>query len=173
MAASITVKCLRKENDIVSAFLWHFRNTTCNITQQQFENEKHLTGNIKFNPWILMPAAFVVQFCCGSVYAWSVFNTPIDEAITGNGQASQAPVTFYIAIGMLGFSAALMGPWLERNGPKKALILSSCSFFLGNLIAALAIYIKSMWLLYIGYGVVGGFGIGVSYISPVSPLQKW
>lgn len=170
---AIAVKCLRKENPIVRAFLWHFGNTTSTITQPQFEKEKHLIWNIKFNPWILMPAAFIVQFCCGSVYAWSVFNTPIDEAITGNGQASQAPVTFYIAIGMLGFSAATMGPWLERNGPKKALILSSCSFFVGNLIAALAIYIKSMWLLYIGYGVIGGFGIGVSYISPVSPLQKW
>lgn len=163
----------RKENYIVSAFLWHFGNTTSTITQQQFDKEKYLFRNIKFNPWILMPAAFIVQFCCGSVYAWSVFNAPIDEAITGNGQASKAPVTFCIAIGMLGFSAASMGPWLERNGPKKALILSSCSFFSGNLVAALAIYIKSMWLLYIGYGVIGGFGIGVSYISPVSPLQKW
>lgn len=120
-----------------------------------------------------MPAAFIVQFCCGSVYAWSVFNSPIDEAIAGSAESSQAPVTFYIAIGMLGFSGALMGPWLERNGPRKALILSSCSFFLGNLIAALAIYVKLMWLLYLGYGVIGGFGIGVSYISPVSSLQKW
>lgn len=166
-------ECHMKENNIVDAFLWHFKNTTCTISQQQFEHEKYLIWKIKFNPWILMPAAFIVQFCCGSVYAWSVFNTPIDEAITGDGRSSQAPVTFYIAIGMLGISAASMGPWLERHGPKKALILSSCSFFLGNLLAALAIYIKSMWLLYIGYGVIGGFGIGLSYISPVSPLQKW
>lgn len=163
-----TVKCLLKDR-----ILWHFRNTTCTITDQQFEKEKYLIRNIKFNPWILLPAAFIVQFCCGSVYAWSVFNMPIDEAITGNGESSQAPVTFYIAIGMLGFSAASMGPWLERNGPRKALILSSCSFYLGNLLAALAIQMKLMWLLYIGYGVIGGFGIGVSYISPVSPLQKW
>lgn len=162
-----------KDSRIVSAFVWHFGNTTCTITESQFEKEKHLIGNVKFNPWILMPAAFIVQFCCGSVYAWSVFNRPIDEAITGNSESSQAPVTFYIAIGMLGFSGALMGPWLERNGPRRALILSSCSFFVGHLSAALAICIKSMWLLYIGYGAIGGFGIGVSYISPVSSLQKW
>lgn len=74
---------------------------------------------------------------------------------------------------MFGISAASMGPWLERNGPKKALILSSCLFFLGNLLSSLAIYLKAIWLLYLGYGVIGGFGLGLGYISPVSPLQKW
>lgn len=59
-----------------------------------------------------MPAAVLVQFCCGSVYAWSVFNAPIDKAITGDEKASQAPVTFYINIGVLGFASAFMGPWI-------------------------------------------------------------
>lgn len=106
-------------------------------------------------------------------YAWSVFNTPIDEAMTGDPKSAQAPVTFYIAVGMFGVSAASMGPWLERNGPKKALILSSSLFFIGNLLSSLAIYLKAIWLLYLGYGVIGGFGLGLGYISPVSPLQKW
>lgn len=106
-------------------------------------------------------------------YAWSVFNTPIDEAISGDPKSAQAPVTFYIAVGMFGVSAASMGPWLERNGPKKALILSSSLFFVGNLLSSLAIHLKAIWLLYIGYGVIGGFGLGLGYISPVSPLQKW
>ncbi|KAJ6635273.1 putative MFS-type transporter YhjX, partial [Pseudolycoriella hygida] len=153
------VESQKKRNYFVDAVLWHFGTTTSLITEEQIEKERYLISNIKFNRWILLPAAFIIQFCCGSVYAWSVFNVPIDEAITGNGETSEAPITFYIAIGMLGFSAALMGPWLERNGPKKSLILSSCSFFSGNLIAALAIYIKSIWLLYLGYGVIGGFGI--------------
>lgn len=159
-------------NPIVRAFLRHYGNTTCTISQKQFDREKFLFSNVKFNEWILMPAAVIVQFCCGSVYAWSVFNKPIDAVISGN-KLSQAPVTFYIAFGMLGISAALMGPWLERNGPKKALILSSSAFYMGNLLSALAIYLRSIWLLYIGYGVIGGFGIGLSYITPVSILQKW
>ncbi|XP_037025361.1 uncharacterized MFS-type transporter YhjX-like [Bradysia coprophila] len=163
----------RHKNPIVRAVSWHFSHTTCTIDERQYEREKNLFANVKFNPWFLMPAAVLVQFCCGSVYAWSVFNAPIDEAITGDAKASQAPVTFYINIGVLGFASAFMGPWIERSGPKKALIVASSFFFLGNLISALAIYVKLMWLLYVGYGVVGGFGVGISYVTPVSALQKW
>lgn len=89
-----------------------------------------------------MPAAIIVQFCCGSLYAWSVFNAPIDEAISGNSKVSQAPVTFYIAVGMLGVASAVMGPYLERNGPRKTLILSSTLFFFGNLLSALGKWSK-------------------------------
>lgn len=161
------------KNFIIRAFLRHYGDTTCRISQKQFDEEKFLFANIKFNPWILMPAAVIVQFCTGSVYAWSVFNAPIDEAMSGDLKLSQAPVTFYIAIGLLGISAAVMGPWLERNGPKKTLLLSASAFYAGHLLAALSIHLKSIWLLYIGYGVIGGFGIGLSYITPVSILQKW
>lgn len=101
-----------KKNPVVRAVAWHFGNTTCSISQQQFEKEKYLFGNVKFNPWFLMPAAVIVQFCCGSVYAWSVFNAPIDLEITGDAKSSQAPVTFYVAIGVLGFASAFMGPWI-------------------------------------------------------------
>ncbi|KAJ6637195.1 putative MFS-type transporter YhjX [Pseudolycoriella hygida] len=162
-----------KQNPIVRLFLRHYGNTTCTISQEQYDREKFLFSKVKFNPWILMPAAVIVQFCVGSVYAWSVFNAPIDDAISGDIKISQAPVTFYIAFGMLGFTAALMGPWLERNGPKKALIVSSTAFYIGNLLSALAIYLKYIWLLYFGYGFIGGFGIGLSYITPVAILQKW
>lgn len=102
----------RKRNPVVRAVAWHFGNTACSIDQQQYDREKFLFANVKFNPWILMPAAVIVQFCCGSVYAWSVFNAPIDEAITGDAKSSQAPVTFYINIGVLGFASAFMGPWI-------------------------------------------------------------
>lgn len=102
----------RKRNPIFRAVSWHFSNTTCSIDQQQYDREKYLFAKVKFNPWILMPAAVIVQFCCGSVYAWSVFNAPIDEAITGDAKSSQAPVTFYINIGVLGFASAFMGPWI-------------------------------------------------------------
>ncbi|KAJ6647167.1 L-lactate transporter, partial [Pseudolycoriella hygida] len=163
----------KRKNFIVRALLWHYGNTKCNVSAEQFEREKFIFGKVKFHPIILMPAAVLIQFCCGSLYAWSVFNTPIDEVVTGDPKSGLAPVTFYIAVGMFGVSAASMGPWLERNGPKKSLMLSSSLFFLGNLLSSLAIHLKAIWLLYIGYGMIGGFGLGLGYISPVSPLQKW
>lgn len=151
----------KKRNLITRAIIWHYSNTKCLIKPAQYEKEKYLISKIRFNPWLLMPAAIVVQFCCGSLYAWSVFNAPIDEAISGNSKVSQAPVTFYIAVGMLGVASAVMGPFLERNGPKKTLIVSSSFFLLGNLLSALAIHLKYIWLLYIGYGLIGGFSIGL------------
>lgn len=99
-------------NPIRRAVSSYFANTKCSISEKQYEKEKFLFAKVQFNPWILMPAAVIVQFCCGSVYAWSVFNVPVDEAITGDAKSSQAPVTFYISIGMLGFTSALMGPWI-------------------------------------------------------------
>ncbi len=117
-----------------------------------------------------MPAAIIIQFCCGSLYAWSVFNKPIDSLLE---TSNLAPITFYIAVGLFGCSAAIMGPWLERNGPMRACFLGTSLFFLGNLVTALALYLKLIWLIYIGYGIISGFGLGLCYISPVSALQKW
>jgi len=119
-----------------------------------------------------MPAAIVIQFCCGSIYAWSVFNKPIDTLIYGE-VVNMAPITFIIAIGFLGFSAAVMGPWLERRGPTAACLLGTILFFAGNLLTALALYVQQIWLVFVGYGVIAGYGVGLCYISPVSVLQKW
>ena len=80
---------------------------------------------------------------------------------------------FDMYIAVFGVTAAVLGPWLERNGPFKGAILGACLFYLGNLVTALAVYVKSMGLVYFGYGVIGGAGLGISYIAPVSPLQKW
>ncbi|KAG0364581.1 hypothetical protein BGZ54_007362 [Gamsiella multidivaricata] len=131
----------------------------------------------------MFPTAFIFQAICGSLYAWSVFNDPIDSYIYGlvmnpatgksTPSAHNAAITFYIAVGCFGLSAAINGPWLERNGPKLAAILGATIFFLGNMIAAIGIYTKLMGLLYFGYGVLGGAGLGLCYISPVSALQKW
>ncbi|ORX90969.1 MFS general substrate transporter [Basidiobolus meristosporus CBS 931.73] len=153
--------------------LWHYGTTTSNRDPAQIERERFLVGNVPFNRWYLMPAAVVIQFCCGSLYAWSVFNDPIDNAIRPGSTEKMAPITFSIAVGVFGLSAATMGPWLERNGPKKAALLAATLFYLGNLVSALAVYLKLMWLLYIGFGIIGGFGLGLGYISPVSSLQKW
>ncbi|KAK9765087.1 hypothetical protein K7432_006860 [Basidiobolus ranarum] len=160
-------------NRIIAFIQWHYGTTASNRSPEQIERERYLYGDVVFNRWLLFPAAVIIQFCCGSLYAWSVFNTPIDTLVNGDANAGLAPITFSIAVGMFGLSSATMGPWLERNGPRKGALLSTFLFFLGNMISALAIHFKQMWLLYIGYGIIGGFGLGLGYISPVSALQKW
>ena len=119
---------------------------------------------------MVVPAAVLIQFCVGSLYAWSIFNKPIDELL--NTQ-NMAPITFYIACGFLGGSAALTGPWLERRGPRLACLLGIALFCSGHFLTALALYLKQIWLVFLGYGVLGGMGTGLCYISPVSTLQKW
>lgn len=150
----------------------HYRESEYVRSEAKLRREEYLLPGVKFNRWYSMPAALIIQFCCGSLYAWSVFNKPIDTYIYGK-VVDMAPITFYIAVGLFGTSAAIMGPWLERHGPGFACAVGSTLFFIGNLLTALAIYTKQTWLVFIGYGVVGGYGLGLCYISPVSCLQKW
>ncbi|KAF9140189.1 hypothetical protein BG015_001756 [Linnemannia schmuckeri] len=170
-------------NALIRAIHKHYSDTTYHRSSRTIESEKTLICGIPFNRWAMFPTAFVFQAICGSLYAWSVFNDPIDGYIYGqsfNAASNKytplvhnAPITFYIAVGCFGISAAVNGPWLERNGPRLAAILGATVFFLGNMIAAIGIYTKIMALLYFGYGVLGGAGLGLCYISPVSALQKW
>ncbi|KAF9319679.1 hypothetical protein BG003_008479 [Podila horticola] len=170
-------------NPFVRAIHRHYSDTTYNRSPATIESEKYLFASVPFNRWAMFPTAFIFQAICGSLYAWSVFNDPIDgyiygtvsNAATGKSAPTthNAAVTFYIAVGCFGLSAALNGPWLERHGPKLAAILGATIFFLGNMIAAIGIYTKIIALLYFGYGVLGGAGLGLCYISPVSALQKW
>lgn len=97
----------------------------------------------------------------------------VDYYIYGDDTVGRAPITFYVAVATFGPSAAILGPWLERSGPRTAAIFGSFMYFAGQLIAALAIWLKQIGLLYVGYGVIGGCGLGISYIAPVSPIQKW
>ncbi|KXS17334.1 MFS general substrate transporter [Gonapodya prolifera JEL478] len=128
---------------------------------------------VPFNRWALMPAAVIIQMCVGSFYAWSGYNAAIDTAISGNSGAGQAPNTFYIAIAFFGPTAAVLGPWMERVGPRSGALLGITGYFLAHMFAAIACITKQLWLLYVGYGFFGGCGLGIAYISPVSPLQKW
>ncbi|KAF9932982.1 hypothetical protein FBU30_006806 [Linnemannia zychae] len=161
----------------------HYSDTNYQRSNRTIESEKTIFCGIPFNRWAMFPTAFIFQAICGSLYAWSVFNDPIDSYIYGQSYNAatnkstplvhNAPITFYIAVGCFGVSAAVNGPWLERNGPRLAAILGATVFFLGNMIAAIGIYAKIVALLYFGYGVLGGAGLGLCYISPVSALQKW
>ncbi|KAF9134015.1 hypothetical protein BGW39_008359 [Mortierella sp. 14UC] len=173
----------QSSNAIVRAIHRHYSDTTYDRSPKTIEREKFLLFNIPFNRWAMFPTAFIFQAICGSLYAWSVFNDPIDSFIYGSvtnsttGKSTpvthNAAVTFYIAVGCFGLSAALNGPWLERHGPKLAATVGATIFFLGNMIAAIGIYTRIIVLLYFGYGVLGGAGLGLCYISPVSALQKW
>ena len=128
---------------------------------------------IPFSRWYLFAAAFICQFCCGSLYAWSIYNVPMDTYIYGNKSEGKAVYAFYIAVGGLGFTAAALGPWLERNGPRAGLLLGASMFLIGNVIAAISLWNRNVIGIYIGYGVFCGFGLGINYISPVSAMQKW
>lgn len=124
-----------------------------------------------FNRWLIPPAALSVHLAIGQAYATSVYKNSLIEHF----EVSQTAigVIFSIAIAMLGISAAVMGTWVEKNGPRRAMFVSACFWASGFLIGALGIFTKQLWLLYLGYGFIGGIGLGIGYISPVSTLMKW
>ncbi|SDQ11512.1 OFA family MFS transporter [Quadrisphaera sp. DSM 44207] len=124
-----------------------------------------------YSRWLIPPAALAVHLSIGQVYAFSVFNAPL-EARFGTSATAIATI-FSISIVMLGLSAAFGGTWVERNGPRKAMALSATCWVTGFLVAALGVSTNQLWLVYLGYGVIGGIGLGIGYISPVSTLIKW
>lgn len=124
-----------------------------------------------FSRWLVPPAAVAVHMCIGQVYAFSVFNKPLGLEL---GQdVFWVNIAYQIALAMLGISAAVFGKWVERSGPRKTMIASCCCFCGGLLLTALGVKLKSLWLIWGGYGFVGGIGLGLGYISPVSTLVKW
>ena len=132
-----------------------------------------------FNRWRVPPAALAIHLCIGQAYAFSVFSLPLSKAI---GLSSAAPDdwkvstigwVFSTAIVFLGLSAALFGSWLERVGPRAAMFVSAICFCSGLALGAAGVALHQFWLLIIGYGVIGGIGLGIGYISPVSTLIKW
>ncbi|PHR58850.1 MAG: MFS transporter [Arcobacter sp.] len=123
------------------------------------------------NRWIMVLAAMAIHLCIGSVYAWSVYVNPIHT--TMNWSLTDVTIAFSVAIFFLGLSAALMGKLVERKGPRVAATLAAILFGLGTVGAGMAIHLESKILLYLTYGVLGGTGLGIGYISPVSMLVKW
>lgn len=132
-----------------------------------------------FNRWLVPPAALAIHLCIGQIYAYSVFNKPltriqgIDSSIAGDWELTTVGWIFSIALFTLGASAALFGKWLERVGPRKAMFISALCFSGGFLVAALGVLLHQIWLVYLGHGLLGGIGLGIGYISPVSTLIKW
>src|ERR1700742_4927629 len=129
-----------------------------------------------FSRWLVPPAALAIHLSIGQVYAFSVFKNPLLALHAANGSAwslKEVGYIFSIAIAVLGLSAALFGAWLERVGPRRAMVYAAICFGLGVEIASFGAANHMLSLIYLGYGVVGGVGLGLGYISPVSTLIKW
>ncbi len=124
-----------------------------------------------FNRWLVPPAALAVHLCIGQAYATSVYKTALVKHF--DASLTEIGVIFSIAIVMLGLSAAVMGTWVDTNGPRKAMFTSALFWTSGFLIGSLGIFTSQLWLVYLGYGFIGGIGLGIGYISPVSTLIKW
>ena len=148
-------------------------------TVSGFLDRSRSIAPVGFNRWRVPPAALAIHLCIGQAYAFSVFSLPLSKAV---GVTAAAPDdwkvstigwVFSAAIVFLGLSAALFGSWLERVGPRAAMFVSALCFTSGLTIGAAGIASHQFWLLLLGYGVVGGIGLGIGYISPVSTLIKW
>ena len=144
-----------------------------------FLDRKHTIAGPGFSRWMVPPAALCVHLCIGQAYAFSVFNLPMSKLI---GITQSAPDDwkltdlgwiFSIAIFFLGASAAVFGRWVEDGGPRRAMFTSALCFGCGFLVAALGVSLHQLWIVYLGYGVLGGIGLGLGYISPVSTLIRW
>ncbi len=146
-----------------------------------------------FNRWLVPPAALAIHLCIGMSYGLSVFWIPLQRAV-GIDKSTVCPdmsllsalfttscdwrqtdlvIIFTIGIVVLGISAALFGGWLEREGPRKAGVVAALCWGGGFLVSALGVYVHQLWLLWLGTGLIGGVGLGLGYISPVSTLVKW
>ncbi len=147
-----------------------------------------------FNRWLVPPAALAIHLCIGMAYGFSVFWLPLSKAIgitdpvacpAGTGFFDEMFTTtcdwkistlgwmYTLFFVFLGSSAAIWGGWLERAGPRKAGLISALCWCGGMLISAFGVYSHQFWLMLLGSGVIGGIGLGLGYISPVSTLIKW
>ena len=136
-----------------------------------FLSRERITAGPGFNRWLIPPAALMVHLSIGEIYAFSVFKNPLVERF-GVGLTPIA-IIFSISIVMLGLSAAVFGTWVERAGPRAAMFTAALCWSGGFAIGALGVATSQLWLVYLGYGFVGGIGLGIGYISPVSTLIKW
>ena len=129
--------------------------------------KERILAPVGYNRWLVPPASIAIHLCIGSVYAWSNFNGPLTKV---RGVLASAPDdwtlgqvvwVFTVAIVCLGLSAAFAGKWLERVGPRAVGTVAACCWGGGFLAGSLGIWLHQLWLLYLGYGVIGGCGLGL------------
>ncbi|WAR46479.1 L-lactate MFS transporter [Methylomonas rapida] len=144
-----------------------------------FFSKSRITARAGYSRWLVPPSALSVHLCIGQAYAFSVFNEPLTRVIgiaapaVDDWKLTTLGWIFSLAIVFLGLSAAVGGKWLEKVGPRLTMFVAACCFGGGFWLAALGVYLHQIWLLYLGYGVIGGIGLGLGYVSPVSTLIKW
>lgn len=142
-------------------------------------HKRHIVAKPGFNRWWIAPASVFIHLCIGSVYAWSMFNPPLVKQLgvvasaADDWQFSSVVWIFSTAIVFLGLAAAIGGKWLEEVGPRATGFLAACLWGGGFLISSLGLYFHELWLIYLGYGVIGGCGLGLAYVTPVSTLIRW
>jgi MFS family permease len=144
-----------------------------------FLDREYIVAKPGYNRWLVPTAALSVHLAIGQAYAFSVFNLPMTKLV---GITRAAPEDwklttlgwiFSLAIVCLGLSAAFGGKWVERVGPRKAMLASAVCFSGGFLVAALGVKLHNILIVYAGYGVLGGIGLGLGYVSPVKTLITW
>ena len=156
-------------------------------------DREHTVAKAGFNRWLVPPAALCIHLCIGMAYGFSVFWLPLSRAIgltapkacpdislwqelfttTCDWKVASLGWMYTLFFVLLGVSAAIWGGWLERSGPRKAGAVAACCWGGGLLIGAFGVYVHQLWLMWLGAGVIGGIGLGLGYISPVSTLVKW
>jgi MFS family permease len=136
-----------------------------------FLSRERIVAPQDYNRWLVPPAALAIHLSIGQAYAYSVFNLPLTRE--GGWSLAQVGWIFSLEIVVLGLSAALFGRWLERVGPRTAGVLAACCWGGGYLVAALGVRLHSLAIIYLGNGLIGGCGLGIGYISPVSTLIRW
>ena len=144
-----------------------------------FFSKEQIIAKPGFNRWLVPPASIAIHLCIGSVYAWSIFNIPLTREFgvvassASDWGFSSVVSIFSVAIVFLGLAAATAGKWLEKVGPRTVGILAAFCWGGGFLIGSIGIAFHQLWLVYLGYGVIGGCGLGLGYVSPVSTLIRW
>jgi MFS family permease len=156
-------------------------------------DREHTIAKAGFNRWLVPPAALCIHLCIGMAYGFSVFWLPLSRAIgltaakacpdmslmeelfttTCDWKVASLGWMFTLFFVVLGVSAAIWGGWLERAGPRKAGVVAALCWSGGLMLGALGIYVHQLWIMWLGAGVIGGVGLGLGYISPVSTLIKW
>jgi MFS family permease len=144
-----------------------------------FLHKRNIVAQPGFNRWRVPPASIAIHLCIGSVYAWSVFNPALTRQLgvvspaAGDWSLSSVVWIFSVAIVFLGLAAAFAGKWLEDVGPRMVGVVAAFLWGGGFIIGSLGISSHQLWLIYLGYGVLGGCGLGLGYVSPVSTLIRW
>ena len=142
-------------------------------------SKERIVRGPEFNRWLVVPPSVAVHLCIGSVYAWSIYNPALIEMLGVATSAAddwtlrQVVWIFTVAIVFTGLTAAFAGKWIEKVGLRTVGVMAACFWGGGYMLSSLGVTLHQLWLIYLGYGVIGGIGLGLGYVSPVSNLIRW